>query len=301
MSELKTSKNGVLGSKFTKSWILQKALPIIEEYDTALTIRALHYLLVAEGMHNDLLHYKKVCSALADARWSGDLGFDAFVDYDRTTIGATYFKETNVEDKVETAKDQIRAWANEYNKNKWENQPNYVEVFIEKKTLIGLFEGPCQDGGVALNACKGYPSITYLNDATYRFNSARNAGKEPIILYFGDYDCTGEDIPRSIAESLLKMNCEVEVKRILLTKEQVLKWKLPPAPTKTTDSRGTNWDGLGQVELDAVNPKTLQKLIAKSIDETFDNDLYDELKETEAEERKEFKAILLRDFKELLD
>lgn len=299
--KMNPKKTGILNSMFTGAWILQEAIPLIREYDTALTLRALHYLLVAKGMYNDIVHYKKICATLAEARWDGTLDFDAFVDYDRTTIGSTMFEPTYLTEKVTEAKNQIKAWATEYSKNKWENQPFYVEVFIEKKTLIGLFQDPCLSGGVALNACKGYPSITYLNDAKERFEAARDAGKEPVILYFGDYDCTGEDIPRSIVESLQKMGCEIELKRVLLTKDQVVKWKLPPAPTKESDSRAATWDGLGQVELDAVNPRTLQKMIAEAIEKYFDAKLYRQLKATEATERSEFKTILLRDFKDLLN
>ena len=54
------------------------------------------------------------------------------------------------------------------------------------------------------------------------------------------------------------------------------------------------WDGLGQVELDAVNPEKLIALLDDAINEIFDQDLYDELIATEAEERELFQAELKR-------
>jgi hypothetical protein len=154
---------------------------------------------------------------------------------------------------ADNAKNQIKLWATSYHKNRWENQPIYPEVFIEKKALQGVFEKPCKDWDVALNPCKGYPSLTFLYDAKKRYEEAIKSGKTPIILYFGDYDCSGEDIPRSIQDTLSRMGTDVEVRRIALMEEQVTDWKLPPAPTKTKDTRSRNWTGLGQVELDAVD------------------------------------------------
>lgn len=239
-------------SPFTKQWILETGIPIVKSYRGNLTIRSLHYRLVAEGMINDNNHYAKVKAAMVEARWAGLVDFSAFKDHERETHGRTEWEETNVPDKVETAKEQIKAWARSYNKNRWENQPNYVEVFIEKKAIQGVFELPCYRWDVALNPCKGYPSLTFLWDAKQRFDKAIREGKQPIIIYFGDYDCSGEDIPRSVQDTLLRMGTEVELRRAALMERQVLEWNLPPAPTKQGDKRSKNWDGIGQVELDAV-------------------------------------------------
>lgn len=65
-------------------------------------------------------------------------------------------------------------------------------------------------------------------------------------------------------------------------------------PAKETDSRTANWDGLGQVELDAVKPEKLIAMLNDAIGEIFDNDLYDELQETEDDERELFQTELRR-------
>jgi hypothetical protein len=285
-------------SPYNKAWILEVGIPIIESYGGNLTIRSLYYRLVANGMTNDELHYKRVCNAMKDARWEGSVEFDAFLDHERESIGYTKFRVTEVMDEVSTAVRQINAWANSYSKNRWENQPNYVEVFIEKKALQGVFIKPCQDYDVALNPCKGYPSLTFLNDTKKRFESAIYNGKNPIILYFGDYDCSGEDIPRSIQDNLERMGVDVEVRRIALMEHQVVEWQLPPAPSKTTDSRSANWDGLGQVELDAVEPEKIAQLCIDAIETCFDRDLYNDLLEIERQEAIVFKSEVLANIKE---
>lgn len=279
---------------FTKKWITDNAIKIIKRYDKGvLTLRALHYQLVSIGMTNTLRHYKRVVDAMIDARWNGLVYFDVFSDHDRSMIGETRYEETDLENSIEHAKEQIQAWMYYYSKNRWENQPYYPEVFIEKKALQGVFEKVCILNRVSLGACKGYPSLTFLNEASKRFLLAESRGKKPIILYFGDYDPSGEDIPRAIEDNLIRLGCSnIEVRRFALMKKQVIEWKLPPAPAKDTDSRTAKWDGLGQVELDAVSPEKLQKLCEDAIDSIFDHELYEDLNISEENETIEYRSAL---------
>lgn len=277
--------------KFNRNWITQNSIEILKRYEN-ITLRGLHYQLVGLGMTNTTQHYKRVVSAMIKARWGGSIAFESFIDHDRETLGKTKFEETNPPNKIDEAKYQIKLWMENYYKNRWENQYIYPEVFIEKKALIGAFEKVCKKYDVALNPCKGYPSLTFLHDAKLRFQKAMNENKECIILYFGDYDPSGEDIPRSIQENLNEMGVNVKVHRIALMEYQVIEWELPPAPTKIGDSRTAKWGGLGQVELDAVTPDKLYSLCENAILKYFDNDLYVELKENESDERVIFQTEL---------
>lgn len=286
---------------FTRDWIIENSVEILSRYEPGvLTIRGLHYQLVSRGMTNDIQHYKRVVAATGKARWDGIIGFDAFSDRDRALACLTESEFTDLYESEDRAKTQIRLWMTSYLKNRWENQPYYPEVFIEKKALEGVFFKPCQKHGVALGACKGYPSLTFLHDAALRFSEAVKNGKHPIILYFGDYDPSGEDIPRALKENIVNLGCpEIEVRRICLVEEQVLAWNLPPAPTKLTDSRTANWDGLGQVELDAVKPEKLIELLDAAIYEIFDSELYDELLDEESREKEIFRDDMKKYVNEL--
>ena len=282
--------------QFTKQWIIENAIDVLSNYeDGVLTIRGLHYQLVSRGMTNDIQHYKRVVAATGDARWRGLISFNAFSDRDRYLACETEAEPSILGDKIDKAKEQVRLWATNYYLNQWENQTYYPEVFIEKKALEGVFYKPCKYHGIALGACKGYPSLTFLHDATQRFKEASSRGQKPIIIYFGDYDPSGEDIPRALQENIRSLGCpEIELKRVALKEWQVIDWKLPPAPTKVTDSRSASWDGLGQVELDAVKPEVLISLLEHTVRDLFDENLHDELMLRESEEREYFKAELKR-------
>lgn len=278
---------------FTRTWITENAIKICGRYSHGvLTLRALHYQLVSIGMTNSLQHYKRVVAAMIEARWAGDVAFEQFSDHDREVLGKTEFESKTLDESIEDAKHSIRIWMNYHTRNRWENQENIVEVWIEKKALQGVFQPICDKNRVALAPCKGYPSLTFLNEAKDRFQAVIDEGKSPVILYFGDYDASGEDIPRSIQENLARFGVEVEVVRIALMESQVVELGLPPAPTKEGDSRAANWDGLGQVELDAVKPELLQEWCQDAIDQYFDADIYQELRETVERETEQYKSDL---------
>jgi hypothetical protein len=286
--------------QFTKQWIINNSIEIVSRYDPGvLTLRALHYQLVGLGMTNDIQHYKRVVTAMIDARWDGIITFDTFSDLDRGMVGDTRYEDTVLEDMVEKGKQQVNSWMNYYQKNKWENQLCYPEIFIEKKALQGVFKNLCEEWNIALGACKGYPSLTFLYESYLRFDNAYSIGHKPIIIYFGDYDPSGEDIPRSIADNLYKFGISVEVRRIALMEQQVVEWNLPPAPAKLTDTRCANWGGLGQVELDAVPPEKLMELLDVAIRDIFDPQLYNELLIHEEQEKVEYKKELKKFVEEL--
>jgi len=277
---------------FTREWITENTKNILQQYSEGITIRQLHYRLVAIGMTNDTNHYKRVVNAMTLSRWSGDIPFDAFIDRERQPYGKTEYEDTILDNEISVGKQQIENWMNFYKLNKWADQENYIEVWIEKKALQGVFEKPCDTYGVCLCPCKGYPSITFLNDAFQRFERAKDYGKELTILYFGDHDPSGEDIPRSIISNLERMGVEVNIDRVALNPKQIRDMNLPGVPPKEKDTRTKNWSGGEVVECDAIEPRTLANICEKSIRKYFDEDIYDKVKEKEEEEKEEYKRQL---------
>ena len=258
-----------------------------------LTLRGLHYQLVSLGMTNSIRHYKRVVAAMIKARREGLIGYHKFSDHDREAIGWTAAAPTSLERQIERGKEQIQAWMTAYSRNRWENQERFVELWIEKKALQGVFESVTRSNDVALCPCKGYPSLTFLNEAALRFQRAAERGQIPTMVYFGDHDPSGEDIPRAIGENLrCDFGIEVDVQVKALHAQQCLDLGLPPAPVKAGDSRSAGFTGLGQIELDAVRPETLQECAQDSIARNFDQGLYDKLIDDEHNERAEYQAEL---------
>ena len=273
---------------YNRQWIIENAEKILQEYAEPITVRQLHYRLVAIGMINDYNHYKRVVNATVQARWDDVIPMEAFIDRERQMYGETQAEEKDLNSEIEIAKTQVNAWINNYSLNRWSNQENYIEVWIEKKALQGVFEQPCLINNVGLAPCKGHPSLTFLNEAKQRFQNANDKEKNVIILYFGDYDPSGKDIPRSIKENLGRMGAFVEVKNIALNKDQIIKMGLSGVPPKKTDSRIVNWNGGDVVELDAVDPRALRQMCKDVIGEYFNESLFEELRERQDYEREQY-------------
>lgn len=278
--------------KYNRSWIIENGITVLEEYREGVTVRQMYYRLVAKGMVNDQKHYKRVVAAMTTARWKGLVRFDAFIDRERSMFSSTNAGEVELDDVISHAKNQIDAWMTSYTRNRWENQEEYIEIWVEKKALQGVFERPCLDNEVGLAPCKGYPSLSFLYQAKWRFLDAIGRGQTPTILYFGDYDPSGEDIPRSVQENLARMGCEVGLERIALNQQQITEMNLPSVPAKPTDTRSKRWDGKGAVELDAVEPHTLAEMIDDAIQKHFDNDAHDSLIKIEDEEGAVYRSAL---------
>ena len=280
--------------EFDRNWIIENSIEVCGNYEPGvLTLRGLHYQLVALGMTNSILHYKRVVSAMIKCRRSGMVSYGQFSDHDREAIGETRFEETSLEGSIEKGEQQIEAWMTSYSKNRWENQDSYVELWIEKKALQGVFLSVAEDHEVALCPCKGYPSLTFLHEASERFIASQSQGFSPVIIYFGDHDPSGEDIPRSISDSFSNdFGVDVDVQVIGLTEEQCIELSLPPAPTKPGDTRSGSFSGLGQIELDAVHPDLLQQWASEAISKNFSQDLYQQLIDEEAAERIEYQKAL---------
>jgi hypothetical protein len=75
----------------------------------------------------------------------------------------------------------------------------------------------------------------------------------------------------------------------------VIEWKLPPAPVKISDTRSATWTGIGQVELDAIEPNTLQTMCRDAIKNIFEENVANNLYLQEQNEAIQFRSVL-KDF-----
>ena len=81
---------------------------------------------------------------------------------------------------------------------------------------------------------------------------------------------------------------------IAITPEQVKKYKIPPIPTKKTDTRRNGFVqeyGDSAAELDALNPKVLRDMIENSILEYLDIEAYQKVKQEEAEDKSKLNEL----------
>jgi hypothetical protein len=158
-----------------------------------------------------------------------------------------------------------------YRENLWKDQPQHVEVWIEKDGLVGIVEPITRKWGVRLMSTHGNSSLSFLNDAAKHIASQ---GKPVILLNLGDHDWSGDNIKDTAVRDICEWapEADITVKRIAVTPEQIEEWGLPTRPPKD-DARAKDWEG-DCVELDAVEVNTLRELVEDAIKEYIDWDAW---------------------------
>ncbi len=190
----------------------------------------------------------------------------------------------------------MQAVAQQYREDLWADQPQRIEVWIEKDALLGVIENGCNAFQVPYFACRGYSSQSEQYRAGKRILGHFNDfGQETVILHFGDHDPSGIDMTRDNDERLTMFSeGHVEIHRLALNMDQVKKYRPPPNPAKLTDSRIEGYlakHGNQSWELDALDPTVIDGLIRNEIRSLLDTEKWDAALANVKVERERLKAV----------
>ena len=253
--------------------VLDAARRIVESYDTPVTLRQLHYRLVAAQLiPNVVAAYKRLSALTAAARRDG-----TFPDLiDRTRQIHEYEWWVSPQAALDDA-------ARYYRRDRTEGQHVSVYLGVEKAGIVNQLQLWFGDLGVPILALGGYDSQSHV-DVVVRH--AQEQGRPAVLLYAGDHDPSGHDILRDFIE---RTDCWKHTRRVALTPEQVDEHQLPEAMGKTTDSRAKGFverfGRLVQVELDALPPDVLRVLFSDAVAEFWDTSTYEAVVARETTER----------------
>ncbi len=267
--------------------IISEANDIIDEYRAQgfiLTLRQLYYQFVARTLlPNTPQSYKRLGSIINDARLAGLVDWSAIED--RTRNLKSNYHYTGPRQAVQDALDT-------YEIDMWANQPERVEVWIEKNALVGIIDEVCREMDVPYFACIGYVSQSeqwraYVRARHYELG---RGGQTTVILHFGDHDPSGIDMTRDNQDRLdIFMGWQaIKVKRLALNWDQIEEFSPPPNPAKITDSRFAGYAaqyGDESWELDALEPSVMTELIRQHVLQHRDPALWSD-KEEEREDHK---------------
>lgn len=289
-----------------KEIVVAKIVEIVERYQEMgykLTLRQLHYQFVGHVVNyvNHDTAYKKLGKILDDCRYGGIIDWDAIED--RGRVPSSKYTNSDITDALESA-------YRTFNRDLQEGQDNIVELWTEKDALSGILKRSSYKYCVPLVVNKGYTSSSALYNSYDRFVWNLRNGRKVTILYFGDHDPSGLDMVRDIKERIEFMitngdQLEEDEKeealenfRIIaigLTKAQIKQYKLPPNPTKMTDSRSPAYikaHGKQCWEVDALDPTVLTQIVEKNIESEIDMDVFEEMQKTESSDRLKLRAII---------
>lgn len=254
--------------------IIARAVQICENYAARgydLTLRQLYYQFVSRAwIPNTEESYKRLGSIVNDGRLAGLIDWDHLTDRTRNLSSLAVWQDPE---------DILSAVASQYREDKWKDQPEYVEVWVEKEALAGVVARPANRWQVPWFSCRGYVSQSEMHAAAMRLKRRERAGKHVTVIHLGDHDPSGIDMTRDIRDRLRLFGFRGDVQRIALTMEQVEQYDPPPNPAKTTDARFEGYlseYGDESWELDALDPDVLDTLIDETIQSHLDAGIWEE-------------------------
>jgi len=255
---------------------VRDALFDVLKEENPMTVRQVFYRMVSAGVidKTEAQYKNTICRLLGLMRRERVIPFGWIADNTR------WMRKPRTYSTLESA---LQITAEAYRRSLWDNQPVYVEIWLEKDALAGVLYEETESWDVPLMVTRGYPSISYL----YESADALAAQAKPAYLYyFGDYDPSGVDITRAVESGIREFapDAEIYFQRVAVTEEQIKLWNLPTRPTKTTDSRAKNFQD-ESVEVDAIPPSTLRDLVRSCITRHIDVDALARLERVEAAEK----------------
>jgi hypothetical protein len=257
-----------------------------------MTLRQVHYRLVSR---DDIIHpntvaaYDTLGGWLRDDRLDGDIPWEWMEDRLRQPHRWAMW---------DGPREFLHSIRGQYSRNVWLDQEHYVEVWCEKDALSGIFTGVLGAYGVTLNVGRGYDgwsSIKRAADRYYYYLEER--GMETTVLYFGDFDPSGEDMHRSLQERFETLGVYPEMPKVALTHQDAR--RLPGDVTKAGDTRAAAFIakyGDLAVELDALPVGELRARIRRAVEGLMDMDLLAENARIERDERRALRERIDRMF-----
>jgi hypothetical protein len=242
--------------------IIKTADAIIQDYQQQglrLTLRQLYYQFVSKDLiANTEKSYKRLGKIISDGRLAGLLDWAAIEDRAR---------QPEVPNSFENLADLAEAALRSYKLDRWRDQANYVELWVEKDALAGVLAPIAVKHHVTLMVNRGYSSQSAMYESARRFIA--HPDHNAVLLYLGDHDPSGEDMVRDVEERLSMFGVEdLHVEKLALTMDQIEHYAPPPNPTKLSDSRAAAYVekfGHESWEVDALNPRTLTGIIERAI------------------------------------
>lgn len=243
--------------------LIKKALEYVNSVSYKVTKRWLFYRLYQDGTLPTKKDISKL-NVLVQARkkyeygWAPDTLADSSRNMHRISTG------------VITKED----WLNNLtcNLDKFQNQDYYVMLWFEANAMLGQFKKYTEN--IPLVPFGGDPSLPFKHSIAKEIEWADAVYKKPvIILYFGDCDKKGEQIPQSALKDIREW-CGVDFKffHCGLTREQADKFRLPEDPRKP-----------GKFQWESLSDEQAKDIICGNIEKYQKKSKFREIEEKEIE------------------
>lgn len=208
--------------------------------------------------------YKAMKNPLKVARLREIIDYDEIVDRTRECLDVPMWPSL-----AAFAPDAVVS----YRQDIWSTQRFYVEVWCESDATVTYLQALCWELGVVLQPCRGDMGLHAIHKAAKRFKPHIEAGRPAHVIYCGDWNPKGEQIPQSIKANLWKRHgVRVKFTRVAILPAQIDKYRLPSRRGKanSSDPVAIAWHKIKgkdtrHVELEAMPSRTLIPLVRRGV------------------------------------
>ncbi len=229
------------------------------------TVRAVYYRVVSAGaVAKTEAGYDLVGRQLLKLRRAGRVPYSWITDGTRLVMKPDSWSRLD---------EMLADAAVGYRRALWHDQAVEVIVLSEKDAISGVIYPVTAKYDVELGIARGYSSETFTHSIAETIRSNDAMSKTTYVYQLGDHDPSGVDAWRSFQQRVRGFvpRADTVFARLAVLPEQIAQYGLPTRPTKGTDSRAKGFDG-GSVEVDAIPPSELRRLVEAAIVQHIDRD-----------------------------
>lgn len=296
MSECNTPK--IINWKKDIMPIIKERLVLLNNYEIIPTFKTIFYSLVfLNVIPNSYNYYKYLSKYTKQARISGELPIDCFVDQNLPRITDSLNEFGNAKEyvqKIVTYLEGISATSiQKYQFNNEDNKShNEIEIWIEKNTLSFTFHNLLKNYGINIVSNKGINNNRFINKHLNRLKQSLKDNKKVYVRYFGSFDLFSDNIDTILKNNIQAFNLNIDFKKIAITEDQMRKFHLPENPNPEIIKKLDNnirkdffiskYGRLFQIELESLQayaPEKFKNIIIDSVNNILNKDKkYENLK-----------------------
>jgi hypothetical protein len=271
--------------------IIKERLELFNRYGIIPTLKTIFYsLVILNIIPNSYTYYKYLSKYTNHARVRGELPISCFPEQDLPKITNSYNEFVDAKQYIQKIINYLEETSlnpsiQDYPfNNKSDHLYNNIEIWVENNGISFTLQNLLNDSGIKIISNKRTNNIGFINKNIKRLKYSLKEDKKTTILYFGNFDLFNTDIDKTINNTLINFNLNIDFKQIAITENQMRNFQLPENPNpeiiRKLDSNLRKeffirkYGRIFQIELESLQayaPENFKNLVIGSVNNILNN------------------------------
>ena len=271
--------------------IIKERLELFNRYGIIPTLKTIFYsLVILNIIPNSYSYYKYLSKYTNHARVRGELPISCFPEQDLPKITNSYNEFVDAKQYIQKIVNYLEETSlnpsiQDYPfNNKSDHLYNDIEIWVENNGISFTLHNLLNDSGIKIISNKRTNNLGFINKNIKRLKYSLKEDKKTTILYFGNFDLFNTDIDKTINNTLINFNLNIDFKKIAITENQMRNFHLPENPNpeiiRKLDSNLRKeyfirkYGRIFQIELESLQayaPENFKNLVIGSVNNILNN------------------------------